>query len=196
LAHIAAHGVKEIILLAGHLGALIHQRYHGRDIEGGSRIEVVIEPEAAGTGGALRYAADSLQRAFFMFNGDSFFDCDFRQLEQVLAGQDLAAIALRPVEDTARYGSVDASGGRVVQFIEKAASRTGSGTISAGNYLLRRNILDRIGKLPCSIEQDVFPTLAAEGKLACRCFDGYFIDIGLPSSLAQGRKELPSLLGS
>jgi D-glycero-D-manno-heptose 1,7-bisphosphate phosphatase len=54
--------------------------------------------------------------------------------------------------------------------------------------------LGEIEKLPCSIENDIFPKLAARGLLYGMPADGYFIDIGIPADLARAQTELPKHL--
>lgn len=190
LDNLAAHGVDEILLVAGHHGAQVADRYDGAK-RGAAVVSVVIEPEPAGTGGALSHVADRLDPSFLMSNGDSIFDFDYRALEPALGADDLGALALRRVDDARRYGAVEHADGRVVRFREKDPSLAGPADISGGVYMLRRAVLELITRLPCSIEAEVFPVLAEQGRLACRPFDGYFLDIGLPETLEQGRRELP-----
>jgi len=184
------HGVSEIILIAGHLGEQVEARY-GQSPPG-CEVIVVREPAPAGTAGALQFARDLLDPVFLMMNGDSFFDVNLLALTSTLAETDLAALALRHVPDASRYGAVEHADGRVLAFREKQAAGGGA-WISAGVYAVRRTILDHISTPPCSIEVDVFPALAAAGQLAARPLEGYFIDIGLPDTLAQGRRELPQV---
>jgi hypothetical protein len=65
----ARQGFNDIILLAGHLGEQVVELYDGRTFRG-ARISVIREPEPAGTGGALRFAADRLAPFFMLANGD------------------------------------------------------------------------------------------------------------------------------
>jgi D-glycero-D-manno-heptose 1,7-bisphosphate phosphatase len=190
LEDIARHGVKEIILLAGHLGEHVRERYDGAGIRGAS-VRVVVEPAAAGTAGALRYVADQLDDVFLMSNGDSLFDMNYLALAQALGPDDLGAMALRNVPDATRFGRVEFADGRINAFHEKDASFHGEALISAGIYVLRRSVLDLVTPPPCSIEVDLFPKLVQAGKLAGRIFGGYFIDIGLPDTLGQARAEVP-----
>ena len=67
----------------------------------------------------------------------------------------------------------------------------GPGIINGGIYVLKREILDLVHDLPCSLEQDVFPVLVERGEIRGHEFDGYFLDIGLPETLEQGHRELP-----
>ncbi|WP_395646270.1 HAD-IIIA family hydrolase [Terricaulis sp.] len=191
--NIARHGLSEIVLLAGHLGAQIAARYQGRSIRGAT-LRVVLEPAPAGTAGALRYVADDLDDVFLMTNGDSLFDANYLALAQSLGADDIGAMALRRVPDAARFGRVECSGGRVTSFHEKDAAFRGEALISAGVYVLRKSVLERVGEPPCSIETDVFPQLATEGRLAGLESDGFFIDIGLPETLEEARVTLPAQL--
>jgi D-glycero-D-manno-heptose 1,7-bisphosphate phosphatase len=82
--------------------------------------------------------------------------------------------------------------GKIVAFLEKDAKSPGPGIINGGIYVLRREVLDLIHALPCSLEKDVFPVLVERREIRGLKFDGYFLDIGLPETLEQGRRELPN----
>jgi D-glycero-D-manno-heptose 1,7-bisphosphate phosphatase len=45
------------------------------------------------------------------------------------------------------------------------------------------------------MEAEIFPTLAAERRLCGRECEGYFIDIGVPETLEQARRDLTALTG-
>jgi histidinol phosphatase-like enzyme len=105
----------------------------------------------------------------------------------------LATLALRSVPDAARYGRVIEEQGKVVAFLEKDPNRPGPGIINGGIYVLRREILDLVLNLPCSLEQDVYPALVERGEIRGLRFEGYFLDIGLPETLEQGHRELPNV---
>lgn len=189
--NLARHGFEDIVLLAGHLAHAVEARYAGIK-RGGAQVRVISEPAPAGTAGALRYAADILDETFLVTNGDSIVDFNYLALTQALGPNDVGALAVREVEDAARYGRVEINDGRVASFHEKDPAFAGAAYISGGVYALRRRVLARIKALPCSIETDVFPQLAAEGALTAHIAEGYFIDIGLPDTLAQARTELPA----
>jgi D-glycero-D-manno-heptose 1,7-bisphosphate phosphatase len=189
LESVARCAFDEILLLAGHLGAEVDARYGGARI-GSGRVAVLCEPAPAGTAGALLHAADRLEDRFLMTNGDSVFDIDYGALADCLGAEDVGALALRRIEDAARYGSVACEGGRIVAFREKDP-QAGAGLISGGVYVLRRSVLDWIERTPCSIETEIFPKLAACGRLAGKAFEGFFLDIGLPETLAEARRVIP-----
>jgi D,D-heptose 1,7-bisphosphate phosphatase len=182
-------GFRDILLLSGHLGDKLHERYDGKTI-GGARLRCIREPEAAGTAGALLNARDLLDERFVLCNGDSFFDVNLLALAALpTKGPWLAKIALRHMPDTDRYGTVRLDGAQILSFAEKAAGS--AGFVNGGIYLLQREILNEIGALPCSMETDLFPKLAARGLLYGMPADGYFIDIGIPTDLARAQRELP-----
>ena len=189
---IERHGYEDIILLGGYLGEVLEAAYDGRRI-GGATIRVMREQAPLGTAGALTVAREKIDPRFLMMNGDAFFDINLRALEQTAYQSGaMATLALRSVPDAARYGRVIEEQGRVVAFLEKDPNRPGPGIINGGIYALKREILDLVLDLPCSLEQDVFPTLVERGEIRGLQFNGYFLDIGLPETLEQGRRELPN----
>jgi len=190
----ARQGFSEILLLAGHLGDQVKDRYDHKSIHD-AHINVLIEPEPMGTGGAFVFARDHLAGTFVAANGDTLFDSNIRALDAELQRNPdlLGILALRQVENAGRFGSVDlADDGRIRRFREKTPESEGSaGLINAGIYALRREALDRLTALPASIETDLFPLLAGEGRLGGLASNGYFLDIGLPETLQIARDELP-----
>ena len=194
VSHLARYGVRDVVLLAGHSGALPRERYHGRKLFGAD-ISVLVEPEPLGTGGALRFAADRLDETFLLTNGDTFFDADLLPLiSMTTQPQWSAAMLLRRPPAGARYGCVDLMpDGTIRAFTEKPPNTSGSALVNAGTYLMRRDsVLAAIDKMPWSLEQTVFPALGARGMLRGVEADGYFIDIGVPDSLAAAQRELAS----
>jgi D,D-heptose 1,7-bisphosphate phosphatase len=187
----ARQGFNDVVLLAGHLGHLVQARYDGRTF-GTARVRVLVEPKPRGTAGALVSALDILEPRFILLNGDSLFDINMRALAAEADADCEALIALRCVPETSRYGTVELNGDRVVRFCEKVRD-TGPALINAGIYILNATIINRIHSLPCSIETDIFPILAGEGRLRGSIRDGYFLDVGLPETLQQGRRELLAL---
>jgi len=193
LFNIARYGFDDIVLLAGHLHEQFTDRYSGKKVHDAT-IRVVVEPAPAGTAGALVNAAPVLAETFLFANGDTLFDINLRRLDKLLADAPgaVAALALRRVPDPARFGSVDLRDGAIVGFREKSTAHSGQeGLINGGIGLMRREILSFMDRMPLSIETNVYPRLAAAGHLAGAEFSGYFIDIGLPDTLAQARDKIP-----
>jgi len=191
LENAARMGFTDLILLAGHLGDQVESVYHGKRIWDAD-IRVVREPRPMGTGGALALAAPVLDETFVLSNGDSFFDINLRALAAAPLVRGGGRLALRRVEDMSRYGSVTLEDHHILAFEEKNPELSGPGLINGGVYYLSREILGRIDG-PMSIETEVFPRLAQEGLLEGVPYDGYFLDIGLPETLAQAQRETAAM---
>lgn len=150
-----------------------------------------MEPEPAGTGGAVWQARDRLADNVFLLNGDSWFDINWVYLAKRLNDEPsvLGAIAVREVTDAGRYGVVDVENGRIARFAARPAT-DGPRLINGGGYAFRRRLVDHLGP-NCSLEREILPRLPVEGALVAVLFSGYFIDIGIPASLATAQHELP-----
>ena len=176
----------EILLLAGHKAESILARYDGT-VWGRARLAVSLEQAPLGTAGALVHAAGRLQERFLLLNGDSFFDFNILDLA-TRAKSSLVHMALRADVVGDRFGRVVLDGDRVRSFI--APGQGATGPVNAGVYVIDRGILARVGGLPASLEQDVFPALAADGAMTGTSYRGYFIDIGIPEDFARADVEL------
>ncbi|MGH6827826.1 MAG: HAD-IIIA family hydrolase [Rhizomicrobium sp.] len=182
----ARHGFSDILLLAGYRGEDVLGRYHGRRWRG-AQIRVLCETQPLGTGGALRFALPHLAPQFLLANGDSFFDINLLALAAALPSEGMA-MALRAAAGS-RYGRVGLSAGRVVGF---HAPQTGvEGPINAGIYVMHRAVVNRIPQGKASLESDVFPDLAAAGRIRGWPAGGYFIDIGIAEDFARAQHEMP-----
>jgi D,D-heptose 1,7-bisphosphate phosphatase len=196
---VARFGIDRITLLAGRFGEQIHEAYHGRVLFG-ARIEVLIEPEPLGTGGALRFAAADLDPVFLLMNGDSWLEMDLvalAQAWQTSRGADprmQAQLLLKTVPDAGRFGTVELQGDRVVAFREKSPASSGTpGLINGGVYILDRAVVALAAvEGPCSLESDILPLLVTAGRVCgvAAAQDAFFIDIGLPETYSQSQDDL------
>jgi D,D-heptose 1,7-bisphosphate phosphatase len=177
---------EEILLLAGH-GADSIQTCYADTVRGRARLVVAAERTPLGTAGALASAASLLHDRFLLLNGDSFFDFNILDLVS-RAGNSRVHMALRADVVGDRYGRVVLDGDRVRAFV--APGQGATGPVNAGVYVADRSITEGIGRLPASLEQDVFPSVAANGGLTGTAYRGYFIDIGIPEDLARADVEL------
>jgi D,D-heptose 1,7-bisphosphate phosphatase len=185
----------EILLLAGHKAESIQAHYAGQ-FRGRASVIVSLEQAPLGTGGALVHAADLLRERFLLLNGDSFFDFNILDLvaraNADLAETCLVHMALRADVVGDRFGRVMIENGLIRSFI--APGQGSTGPVNAGVYVIDRSILTGIDRLPASLEQDVFPVLAANGAMRGTPYNGYFIDIGIPGDLTRADVELNAQL--
>lgn len=155
------------------------------------QISYVIEKEALGTGGAIKYASDKIKNgSFFVINGDTFFDINTEQLERLHQSVDAdITIALKPMVDFDRYGAVVLSGkNRIIQFKEKQFCK--NGLINGGIYLIKKQLLETLN-LPdkFSFEKDIMEEKISEIKIYGQEQDCYFIDIGIPSDFEKANQD-------
>ena len=177
-------GVRRVVMCTGRL----HESIEAHLGDGsGSGLEIVYsrEPQPLGTAGALALASKLVVGdAAYVCNGDSLLDCNLADLALRLrsAPDADAMLALREVDDVARYGAVRlADDGRVTAFAEKTAA--GAGAANGGTYLLRTTLLGTLPIERSSLELEVFPASADAGRLLGAVYDAFFVDIGVPESL-------------
>lgn len=91
------------------------------------------------------------------------------------------------VEDPSRFGVIlsDANG-KILSFVEKPQTDVGSRAINAGHYIFNPSVIDRIQPVNTSIERKIFPEMASEGQLYVLPLQGFWLDIGTPSSFIEG----------
>ena len=113
-------GIRRIVLATGYKHEVI-ENWFGANYNGA---EIIYSREETPllTGGAIVQAAHLLHSEdFVVLNGDTLFNIDFQKLYDFhTAHHAHLSIALRRVEDTARYGSVNAVNGRITAFQEKS----------------------------------------------------------------------------
>ncbi|HEX9481545.1 MAG TPA: NDP-sugar synthase [Solirubrobacteraceae bacterium] len=198
---LSGHGIDDVVMSCGFLADTV------RDVLGdgsafGLRLRYVEEPEPRGTAGAVKLAEPILEDRFLMLNGDVLTDIDLgAQIAQHEATGARATLALVKVPDPSSYGMVLLKDDQSVEaFIEKPSangaagsvdpSRTGGALISAGAYVLEREILDLVppeGNV--SIEREVWPRLVGEG-LYGYASESYWMDIGTPQRYLEGTFDI------
>jgi D,D-heptose 1,7-bisphosphate phosphatase len=194
LFELGRQGVRKILLLAGFAADQIIAYAASTPMKErfGLEIGVSVEPERAGTGGALWHARAQLDPTFFMLNGDSWLDINLLELARLMNADPpvTGSIAVRHLADTSRYGVVVVNDGRAKEFVSRPTQAGGSGFVSGGVYAWRSHIVDELQSL-CSLEEDALPRLAAGGKLRAMPSENYFIDIGVPDSFERAQHEVP-----
>lgn len=196
LRELVRFGIEEVVLLAGYRSDRVESFVAGLPARVPKPLtcKISVEPAPAGTGGALWHARHLLDDAFLLINGDSWFDTNLARFFATASSAPWAtgSVLLRSMDECARYGTAEVQDGRIVGFREKAAL-AGPGLISTGIYVFGRSVIERLAPV-CSLEKDVLPALAGEGRLAASVLDGFFIDIGVPDDYARAGRDLPARL--
>lgn len=183
-----SQGIRRLVMCTGYLASRIEDEF-GDGHEWGVAIDYSIESDPLGTAGAVKLAERCLPAAadFLVLNGDSFLEIGFHQFIRFhRAHGGLVSIAVRKVENSARYGTVQVdSNHRVTGFIEKTATQ-GPGLVNGGVYVFNRAVLQHIPEGPASLERDIFPRLLEHGVYAFEQH-GMFIDIGTPEDYVRAQ---------
>jgi mannose-1-phosphate guanylyltransferase len=202
LERLAAHGVDEAILAVNFMAEVLERAYgkskHGiklyysRDAPAQLRAATPSAQGALGTGGPVKQAQRLLENGepFFVLNGDILTDIDYTGIKREHEKNGgTATIALHRVKNPRRYGVVEITKQRqITKFTEKPKGATGS-LINAGIYVFQSAIFSHIpADKRCSLEREVFPRLAEEGKLFGYEAEGLWVDVGKPADYLQANR--------
>ncbi|MFX0188277.1 MAG: sugar phosphate nucleotidyltransferase [Candidatus Hodarchaeota archaeon] len=188
-------GVKEIVLAVSIMAKELKDYF-----KNGEKLDIQIhytnEKNPMGTAGAIKLAEDYLKDDnFFMLNGDVIINFDFNEmLKNHYNFKGTGTIASKIVKDPLRYGVliVDEKSNQINKFLEKAEyhppeEKQVPMLINAGVYILEPSIFSYIEpNKKLSIETDIFPKIANEGKLYYHPISGVWKDIGKPEELLEG----------
>jgi len=186
------YGIRDVILSVGYLADRIRD-YFTDGSKFGMNIEYVKEDpdKPLGTAGPLRLAKDMLTDSFIVSNGDELKCINIPRMFRLHKRKNaLATIALTTVNDPSQYGVARLDGSRIIEFVEKPKkSEAPSNLINSGFYIIETEIIEMIprGKF-CSLEREIFPKLAKEGRLRGFPFSGQWFDTGNIERLERARK--------
>lgn len=180
--------IRRVVIAVGYMAEKIIDEYGGGGQCAKYNFEILFsrEEQLLGTGGAIIKALKYTQSAAVLaVNGDTFAGVDIEEfvLAHLKNGADMT-IALKEMKDAARYGTITLDGqSKIVSFHEKSPQR-GDGLINAGVYVFNRGLFKGgTDGVVMSLEREFLPLmLSGGGSLYGYCFDGRFIDIGVPEA--------------
>jgi mannose-1-phosphate guanylyltransferase len=184
--------IEKVVLAVNYMFDRLNKYFKKHDV--GREVVVVEEKKPLGTGGAIQNVEKHLDKTFLVFNGDVVSSLDLhaiREFHKEKGG--IGTIAMWEVEDPTRYGILGFDPKlKITRFLEKPKPEEAfSNWINAGVYVLEPEILDLIEpQIPTSIEKEIFPPLAAEGKLYGFKFRGYWVDAGTPEAYLKAHRIL------
>ena len=154
-------GIDTIIIAAGQNNKTIF------DILGNNYLNLKIfyvkEKKLLGTAGAIKAAFSYITSTFLVIAGDTSFNFDINQMIDFHRSKNsIATMGITAVELSKSTDNIDIDGDKIVSF--NYNDKTRSYFTNAGIYIFEPIILNY---LPAkgSLEKDVFPKLAKEGKL-------------------------------
>lgn len=186
----ARHGFRDFALSTGYLSEVIAAHFAQKPVPG-VNVTTQVEAQPLGTaGGALNCVPANAtdDSRWLVVNGDSLvFSNPLPLVDALHEGDTEASLLGLSLPDTSRYGTLEVDARRrLVAFREK---RPGAGLINAGVYgFIGATLKRQPDRRPLSFELDVFPDLAARGRVAVSSADAPFLDIGTPETLAQAER--------
>lgn len=178
LALLKRRGISRVVVCVGHLGDQIESLV--RDgMEHGLSVSYSHDgPELLGTGGALRKAADLLDREFFVLYGDSYLECDYAAaISSFRSSNKLGLMTVYRNEDDLDRSNVEMRDGRIVAY-NKRAPTPEMRHIDYGLGILSQGALKRLplgGRFDLA---DLYGALVLEGQMAALEMAERFFDIG------------------
>jgi mannose-1-phosphate guanylyltransferase len=198
IAHLVRHGIHDVVFSCGYRPDAL-EAYFGDGERFGVRVRYVTDPVPLGTAGAVANAVPAFDHPddVLVLNGDILTDLDLEAFRQAHVDAGAAgSIALTPVTDPRAYGLVRLRANRAVaEFLEKPTEHElipgEPYLINAGTYLLSHEVIATIpAGRACSIEREIFPSLAAQGRLFGYPSDAYWRDIGTPESYLDAHYDM------
>lgn len=182
--------IEHVVLSTGYLADKISE-YYKKEYQG-IKISYTKEESPLGTGGGIRLAMEKCHtKHVLVLNGDSFFDVNLNQyFNQHTTFHSDCSLALRKVDNAARYGTIKLENGFVKAFKEKDSVEK-EGLINGGVYIINRELfLNKTETVkPFSIEKDFFESRINELNLMGFEYEGYFIDIGVPEDYKKAQDD-------
>lgn len=184
--------LREVIVASGQATSALKEKFgpgHWQSL----KLQYGDQTHYTGTGGALKALQPFIgQEPFVLMHGDIMANIDLQDMiEFHLESDYLITLALTAVSNPRQYGAVQVKRQEVVSFNEKPKKpERASHLINAGIYVVDPAFFDEIPtKEHCSLEKEVLPHLAQNGKVGAYVFDGKWLDISTPASYKEVQKR-------
>jgi D-glycero-alpha-D-manno-heptose 1-phosphate guanylyltransferase len=192
LDYLFKYKIEKIVLAVGYKQETISS-YFG-DTYKDMKLIYSVENKPLGTGGAILKATGSISSdSCFVLNGDTWFDVDLSGFEKSFdRNKPVLSVALKPMANFDRYGSVTVNGEQIISLNEKKFCV--NGLINGGVYILNKEWLNTNAPGQVfSFEKDIMEKRANKEVITGYISDTYFIDIGVPEDYLRAVIELPEL---
>ena len=190
LSMLESFGITDFLFLVGYLGEKI-EKYFSDGSQFGLKVDYSYEKELLGTGGALRKAADKLNKKFMVLNGDTLFPINYRGMikyfcsHRKIGGVAVGKSGLENIPKNITVGK-----GCLVTAYDKRRSE-GMTHVDGGVAIFQKEVLDFIPvNEVCSLEEEIYPRLIEKEELWAYCSSKPFYDIGTFEGLKKVKEYL------
>ena len=190
------NGIRRVVLLVGHLGESIRQRF-----QDGAELGISIDysfdgPALLGTAGAIRQALPLLPERFFVLYGDSYLPCNYAAVEA--AFRQSGSPGLMTVyrnEGLYDTSNVEYDGGRILRY-DKRNRTPAMHHIDYGLGAFHRSVFEAIPPGQARDLATVYQDLLQAGSLAAFEVHQRFYEIGSPEGLRDTAEFLKAAGGA
>ncbi|GAB7011619.1 bifunctional sugar-1-phosphate nucleotidylyltransferase/acetyltransferase [Halorubrum trueperi] len=187
-----AAGATELIITVGYGGDRV--REHVGERRGGVPVRYAEQPTQLGTADALQAAAEHVDGAFAVLNGDNLYDAD----DLAVLFESVPAVGAFRVDDPSSYGVLRSVDGVLTEIVEKPENPA-TNTINAGAYAFPADALDLLdvprserGELELT---DVLDRVIERNEVGIVAF-GEWLDVGRPWELLEANERRLPAAGS
>jgi len=190
------YGIKEIIILTGHLAEVIEKYFkNGKDF--GVNITYFKEKKPLGTTGGLKEIENKLMEDFIVVYGDIMLDMDIARLLVFHKSKNsVCTTVLHPNDHPHDSDLVEIDNNqKIIAFHPKPhdENKYFRNLVNAGLYVMSPKILKYIKKgVKADFGKDIFPKIIKKEALYGYNTAEYLKDIGTPDRLAKVRKDYRS----
>jgi histidinol-phosphate phosphatase family protein len=192
---LAAHDVKDVVVLVNHAADQIETFFAGRDF--GCTVRLIDDGLPKGTAGAVLACLDQLANRFLVVYGDTLFDIDIGHMTaaHLAAGADVTLL-LHPNDHPADSDLVELDASGDIRAFHPYPHPPGAmlrNLVNAAFYVVERRALEpwRNFSTPCDFAKDLFPAMVAAGRrLHGYVSYEYIKDLGTPKRLDKVERHL------
>lgn len=186
-------GFADIVLVIGHLGHVIRDCF-GDGAAFGARITYLEEKEPLGTAGALALLKNELSGDdFLLLGGDLLFDVDLsRFLTYHRERRGVVTVLTHPSTHLFDSTALEVDGdARVTAFLPPDGNQSRPNRTNAGLHFCSPRLFERITEVrKTDLDREVLAPLAAASGLFAYHSPEYVKDLGTPTRLAEGARDL------
>ncbi|MCH7604497.1 hypothetical protein IID24_00645 [Patescibacteria group bacterium] len=174
-------GIRDVVILVDAHEGEIKQHFGDGNRFGVNLTYGEQKEKEIGTGHILYLVRNFFSKdPFLMLYGDIFAQIDLEDFvnHHINSGV-VATAALTSIKDPSPYGVASLKGDKVVEFIEKPREKEDlPRVISSGIFCFEPAIFEYLSsKKNVSLEKEIFPKLAKEGKLGGYLFEGKWCNV-------------------
>jgi D-glycero-alpha-D-manno-heptose 1-phosphate guanylyltransferase len=185
------HQINQVILSVGYLSRFIKDEF-AHDTEGLS-LSFSEDDRPLGTAGSLKKAQKFLKTDFFVINGDTYLDIDYKKLMTTHLKTKALITLVGTTQRKKGGGTIIARNRKVIDFQSFSEAKPPKNShLHAGVYVMSPRVFKYIpSQTKFSIEKDLLPKLLAkQEKIMLYPVSKQFIDIGSPEEYQQALKKL------